>query len=107
MGRTEFLQEDFTNPFIITERSETKTHDLDGYVRVDGLVMGSYIHGIFDNDLYRRSILNAIRVRKGLAPLENIVNTARAKQDSYDRLADTVRKNLNMDLLKEIMAAKQ
>jgi adenosylcobyric acid synthase len=107
MGRTEFLQEEVMNPFVITERSETKTHDLDGYVRADGLVMGSYIHGIFDNDLYRRSILNAIRVHKGLVPLENTVDTARAKQDSYNRLADTVRNNLNMDLMKEIMAAKQ
>jgi adenosylcobyric acid synthase len=65
--------------------------------------MGTYIHGIFDNDDFRRSILNGLRIKKGLAPLKNTINTYAEKQTSYNRLANTVRNNLNMKLLYEIM----
>ena len=29
-------------------------------------VMGTYIHGVFDNDEFRRFIINQLRLRKGL-----------------------------------------
>ena len=28
--------------------------------------MGTYIHGVFDNDEFRRFIINQLRLRKGL-----------------------------------------
>lgn len=102
MGRTEFTAS-VAHPFRITARSEEQVNVADGAVSENGLVMGTYIHGIFDNDTFRRSLLNAIRERKGLAPLENMVNSYAQKQYSYNRLADTVRKNINMKLLAEIM----
>jgi adenosylcobyric acid synthase len=47
--------------------------------------------------------LNGLRIKKGLAPLKNTINTYAEKQASYNRLANTVRNNLNMKLLYEIM----
>ena len=70
---------------------------------VDGNVFGTYVHGIFDNDDFRRQMLNAVRRRKGLAPLENTRNRRAEKQAAYDRLARIVRDNLNMALLDEII----
>ncbi len=32
--------------------------------------MGTYIHGVFDNDEFRRFIINQLRERKGLQPLD-------------------------------------
>ena len=32
--------------------------------------MGTYIHGVFDNDEFRRFIINQLRERKGLEPLD-------------------------------------
>ena len=104
MGRTDFLNDYAKQPFTITKRSEATTTCLDGAISEDGLVLGTYIHGIFDNDEFRRKLLNILRDRKGLTPLENTVNTYAQKQYSYNRLADTVRKNLNMNLLNKIMA---
>ncbi|MCX7780600.1 MAG: cobyric acid synthase, partial [Negativicutes bacterium] len=60
MGRTEFLAPT-RNAFTITSRSGEKMQVADGVVREDGLVMGTYIHGIFDNDEYRRAVLDALR----------------------------------------------
>ena len=61
-------------------------------------VLGTYIHGIFDNDNFRRQILNAVRRKKNLPPLEGA-----EKQKNYERLAKIVRENLNMELLNKII----
>lgn len=107
MGRTEFMEDTAEQPFVITSRSGEKMSAADGAVSADGLVLGTYIHGIFDNDAFRRALLNAIRAKKGLEPLASATNAYAQKQRSYDRLADTVRKNLNIDLLKKLMDSKQ
>ena len=68
-----------------------------------GNVFGTYVHGIFDNDNFRRQILNAIRRKKNLPPLEVTKNFKADKQKNYERLAKIVRENLNLELLKKIM----
>ncbi len=42
----------------------------DGSAR--GHCWGTYIHGIFENDAFRRGVLNRLRERKGLAPLASL-----------------------------------
>jgi adenosylcobyric acid synthase len=105
MGRTEFL-DDIQRAFTITSRSDQPIISADGVVRSDGLVMGTYIHGIFDNDEYRRSLLNALRIRKGLAPIESVNDTHTRKENSYNRLADTVRHSLNMELIYTLLGSE-
>lgn len=105
MGRTEFLSP-VQHAFTITSRSGEETSSVDGVVRGDGRVMGTYIHGIFDNDVYRRSLLNALRVAKGLEPIVEINDTYTRKQNSYNRLADTVRNSLNMELVYQMLEGK-
>lgn len=101
MGRTD-ISKDCTHAFFIDSRSGESVHSADGVIREDGLVMGTYIHGIFDNDVYRRSIINAIRKRKGLSTIDTIVSNQKRKEDSYNRLAQTVRESLKMDLVYKI-----
>ncbi|MBQ4404305.1 MAG: cobyric acid synthase [Selenomonadaceae bacterium] len=67
-------------------------------------VFGTYVHGIFDNDDFRRKFLNAVRRKKNLPPLESTRNVQAEKQKNYDRLANVVRESLNMTLLEKIMA---
>lgn len=69
-----------------------------------GNVFGTYVHGIFDNDDFRRQFLNAVRRKKGLEPLDTTRNVRAEKQKNYERLARIVRDSLNMDLLERIMA---
>ena len=66
-------------------------------------IFGTYVHGIFDNDDFRRQILNAIRLKKNLPPLKSVRNLRAEKQKNYDRLAEIVRENLNMNLLQKII----
>ena len=67
-------------------------------------VLGTYVHGIFDNDDFRRQFLNAVRRRKNMPSLEEVRNFRAEKQKKYDRLAEVVRESLNMKLLAEIMS---
>lgn len=71
---------------------------LDGAVRSDGLVWGTYVHGLFDQPGFRRAWLNRIRSRKGLSsvPLacSQEVNDTRLK--AMDRWADHVDQHLDL-----------
>ncbi|MBP3230713.1 MAG: cobyric acid synthase [Anaerovibrio sp.] len=103
MGQTDFTRESDSHPFVIRERSRTECNNIEGTACAKGNVFGTYIHGVFDNDEFRRSVLNAVRITKGLAPLENTRNVMAEKQQSYERLADIVEQHLDMDKLMEIM----
>ncbi len=76
---------------------------MEGTCRGDGLVFGTYIHGIFDHDEFRRQVLNVIRRHKGLPALKNTRNVRAEKERSYDALADVVRKHLDMEKVRAIM----
>jgi len=73
----------------------------DGACREDGLVWGTYIHGVFDQPEFRRQWLNRLRQRKGLHPLDRSVSetvTARLRS-SLDRWADHLQKHVQVDRL--------
>ncbi len=103
MGQTEFTKASDSHPFVIKERSRKSCHSVEGTACVKGNVFGTYIHGIFDNDIFRRKLLNAVRLTKGLEPLANNRNVLAEKQQNYERLADIVEQNLDMKKLREIM----
>ncbi|MBO6178079.1 MAG: cobyric acid synthase [Selenomonadaceae bacterium] len=96
MGKTEFY-ENVKHPFIIN----TKDSQRDGISKE--LILGTYIHGIFDNDEFRGDMLNNLRKRKGLSPIEYGESLMARKEKSYDELAKVVRKNLDMEKITEIM----
>lgn len=97
--------------------SRIRAENLDGYeihagitniaekIVAAGNVLGTYVHGIFDNDSFRRQIVNAVRRKKNLPPLESTRNLRAERQKNYERLARIVRENLNMNLLRKIMSA--
>ena len=105
MGRTDFLAP-VRHAFVINSRSGQPLAAQDGVVSENGLVMGTYMHGIFDNDAFRRAVVDALRCRKGLEPLGTVEDTHARKEASYNRLAATVRSAMNMDLVRQIMGLK-
>ena len=74
-----------------------------GWGRENGLVWGTYLHGVFDADVFRRSFLDRLRVRKGLAPL-GAVQVAYDLEAALDRLAAVVRESLDMDRVYSLLA---
>ena len=70
----------------------------DGGMRADGLVWGTYIHGVFDQPTFRRQWLNRLRMRKKLAPLDVGISESVSDRLAHalDRWADHVEKHINM-----------
>ena len=64
---------------------------------------GTYIHGIFDNGEFTRKFLNNIRERKGLAPIDNNFSFSEFKEKEYDKLANHLRENLNIEEIYKIL----
>lgn len=69
-----------------------------GYSDSTGRIWGTYIHGIFDKDQFRRKYLDQIRIRKGKTPLVD-VQVSYNLEKSLDRLAKHVRRSLNINLI--------
>lgn len=70
---------------------------LDGAASPTGLVWGTYLHGLFDGDEFRRSFLNRLRLFKGWAPLSGQTMMLEHAQNAFDQLADMVRQNIELD----------
>ncbi|MDF7681836.1 cobyric acid synthase [Enterobacteriaceae bacterium ESL0689] len=75
----------------------------DGAVSDDGLVMGTYLHGLFDNDTFTRALVNSLRQRKGLAPLVVTTDYATYRSQQFDLLATAMREHINIDQIYHIM----
>ena len=62
-----------------------------------GSTLGTYIHGIFENDLWRESYINLIRSKKGLPILDKRIKNYKIKRDSIiDNLAIQFNKYINL-----------
>ncbi len=102
MGRTELL--DGARPaFRVHENGSCRE---DGAVSSHNRVWGTYLHGVFDSDGFRKSFLDNIRKRKGLE-ISGGNSYDRMKQEGFEKLAAIVRRNIDMKKVYEILHLQQ
>jgi adenosylcobyric acid synthase len=82
--------------------------EAEGLVNANGTVIGSYLHGFFDNILFTRTLLNNLRAGRNLPPLPLPVHPAEQayaclREAEYERLADRVEACLNIAALRGII----
>ena len=65
-------------------------------------IWGSYLHGIFDSDGFRRWWINRLRTKKGLEPLPG-QGAVYDLEPALDRLAQVVRENLDMNTIYRLL----
>lgn len=75
--------------------------DIKGAVREN--IIGTYVHGIFDNSDFTGFLLNKIRQIKGLDEVEEYFDFKKFKEQEYDKLADVIRQNLDIEKIYKIM----
>jgi adenosylcobyric acid synthase len=95
MGRT-VLGKGLSPMFDVFENGSALPHE-DGAVSADSRVWGTYIHGIFENDLFRNEIIG--RYRHGTQ--EGGLVYSALKERGYDMLADHVQASLDMRYILE------
>jgi adenosylcobyric acid synthase len=88
-------------PLVIEERSRIACQDIDGCLSQNGMVFGTYVHGLFHNHDLRRSILYNLAEKKGVTL--HLDANVWSKEEHYDKLADLVRKSLDMNLINRIV----
>ncbi|MGM9963982.1 MAG: cobyric acid synthase, partial [Clostridium sp.] len=103
MGITK-RNENSNNFVTVTEKLGQKVNYQVGSVNKECNVFGTYLHGIFDDIDFTRTILNNIRKMKNLEPIEsNVKSFKEFKNQQYDKLADYLREHLDMEKIYEIM----
>ena len=108
MGRTD-LGGNAAPLFVINERNGQKINYYDGAASRAGLTVdaglpvawGTYIHGIFDNDEFRRAIISGLRQRKNrpAPPL----NYSDLKEKGIESLAGLVEANIDMEAILKLI----
>ncbi|GFZ32651.1 cobyric acid synthase [Clostridium zeae] len=78
----------------------------DGAININGNIMGTYIHGIFDGCLFREYIINKLREKKGLS-YKKASNYESLRESELDKLADIVRNSLDMNKIYEIVGLEK
>ena len=64
---------------------------------------GTYLHGVFDASGVAQRLAQALAARKGISLDNAAMTTTGYKEREYDRLADTVRQALDMDMIYRIL----
>jgi adenosylcobyric acid synthase len=82
----------------------------DGAVAKDGLVIGTYLHGIFENENFRNAFLDYLYSRRKTVQnsdsgrIPDSRPTTSHEGDVYDELAKAVEANLRMDEIWKMLA---
>jgi len=97
MGRA-YRREGSLAAFRILERNGEATNDLDGAASADGSIVGTMIHGLFENADLRHSMLISLARRRGL----RWQATSWSRDAEYDRLALVMRQSLDIAATKRI-----
>ena len=104
------MRQQSARPLFHLSRRNTETVDeLEGAQSVDGHVLGTAIHGVFDNSQFRRDVIDRIRTAKGLASLAATASvdiTVRRMQE-YDRFADVLKANTDIVRIAALVGCEQ
>lgn len=68
----------------------------------NGLVWGTYLHGIFDSDPFRHWFIDRLLLRRGLSCI-GLIHATHDLEAAFDRLADVVRKGLDMNRIYQLL----
>jgi adenosylcobyric acid synthase len=95
MGKTEIIGS--LSPLFHTSDIST------GVCSDDCSIIGTYVHGFFDDDTARRAFINFLRLRKGLKPLNKGLSYHDYRQTQFENLANHVRQNCSMNEIYELI----
>jgi adenosylcobyric acid synthase len=96
----ETVYETGARPFAEVSREGVPGSIPDGAVSSSGRIFGTYVHGLFDDDDFRHSFIQAARAAVDLAPAATWAHVAAEREARIDRLACHLRRSLDMHLIK-------
>jgi adenosylcobyric acid synthase len=86
----------------ILNGSAKEDYRSDGSVR--GNCWGTYLHGIFDNDSFRRGIINRLRERKNQPPFHSGASFSLLRDEALNRLAGIVKEHVDLAFVGRLLS---
>lgn len=103
MGETK-LSESISPMFKIKTRSNKNCSIKDGALSNKYDVWGTYIHGIFDNNDFRKEVINHLLKKKADQNYDQeMIDFKNKQEEQLDKLADKVKNNIDLEKLYEII----
>lgn len=102
MGQT-ILGDKAVPLFNIIKRSNKDFMIKDGACSTELDVWGTYIHGIFDNDSFRKNFINYLLKKRGKDARQEFIDFQENRQRALNKLALAFQENIDMDKLLNIM----
>jgi adenosylcobyric acid synthase len=96
VGDTSYLDKALRFAQIKRDSPELSQTVDDGCVSPDSRIFGTYLHGLFDGDVFRHAFIRAARAHHRINPAGKWSQWELKRQESLDRLADTVAQSLDM-----------
>ncbi len=96
VGETSYVGH--AQPFaqLVRQTTESQESVVDGCISPDSRIFGTYLHGLFDGDDFRHAFIRAARKFYDLTPATEFNDWGSKRQQSFDRLASSVRQSLDM-----------
>ena len=105
MGHTVFTEKSPHVCTIRTSGSEAGQKE-DGVVKDH--VYGTYVHGIFDHGRIAEKIIEVLAKRKGVSvDTSGMMDYQAFKETQYDKMADILRKHLDMEQIYRMMEKQE
>ena len=102
-GKTRFLRDSVKSAFV-RERINSTSMEMEGAVDDKGLVFGTSVHGLFDNDRFRRCFVDVLREKKGLQAISDPLIAYHSIMDhNLERWAEWVEGHLDFHALSKML----
>jgi adenosylcobyric acid synthase len=90
------------DPWLVLDDAYGQAED--GSAGPDGRVLGTTLHGLFEEDGFRAAFLSRVAARRGKTWLPAGVSFAAARQAQLDRLADMLEAHLDMAAIESLLS---
>jgi adenosylcobyric acid synthase len=98
LGETEY-QENAKPLFRLTREGDNQIIP-DGAISSNEMAFGTYLHGLFDDDLFRHAFILAARTAFNLSPPIELADVRKERDARFERLADHVRKRIDLNTIR-------
>lgn len=100
MGSTEKIAKGARPLFLLEDGKE------EGYISENGKIWGTYLHGVFDEESFRRECLAVLFEKKGIGRQKETLSHEKYKEQQYDKLEHLLREHLDLEKIYQIVKRK-
>ena len=96
LGTTEYFERATAFAFLARRNDAAQTLP-DGCISIDGRIVGTYLHGLFDGDAFRHAFLRVARSARQMDVPAELIAWSELRKEQLDKLADAFAGALDLE----------